>query len=149
MGQYFSRHYDHLIVATKKRRPDLKPELLKGVGELIAETLRHRRCILLAFGGTADHVHLLIEIHRSKSLAQIVRDIKSVGSDWLRAQGAAEGGFSWQSGWAAFSVSHSNLKSVRDYIGRQKEIHEKMSFRQELIGFLKKHEIPFDERYLH
>ena len=56
--------------------------------------------------------------------------------------------FSWQLGYGAFIVSHSNLEEVRRYIARQKEHHEKISFREEFIQFLKANGIEYDERYL-
>jgi hypothetical protein len=47
-----------------------------------------------------------------------------------------------------FSVSRSNLDEVRAYIARQKEHHREVSFRDEYLAFLKRHDIAFDERYL-
>ncbi len=148
MGQYFSRHYDHIIIATKKRRPDLSVAIRQGLKDVVAQALQHRKCSMLAFQGTADHIHILIELHRNKSLSEIIRDIKSLSTQWILHQEGANGEFSWQSGWAAFSVSHSNLGSVIEFIGKQDDLHQQMSFRDELMSFLTKHEVPFDKRYI-
>jgi folate-dependent phosphoribosylglycinamide formyltransferase PurN len=56
--------------------------------------------------------------------------------------------FHWQDGYAAFSVSESNAASVRQYIADQKEHHWKRSFQEELIQFLRKHGVEYDERYV-
>jgi putative transposase len=56
--------------------------------------------------------------------------------------------FAWQTGYAAFSVSKSGLEEVRGYIARQEEHHKRMSFKEELIALLKKHEIEYDERFV-
>ena len=56
--------------------------------------------------------------------------------------------FSWQRGYAAFTVSQSNLEEVRRYVAGQKEHHEKMSFRDEFIRFLKENHIEYDERFV-
>ncbi len=149
MGQYFSRHYDHLIIATKKRRPLLSEKIRKGLRKVIDETLKNRKCSAIAVNGTEDHIHILMEIHRSESLAGVARNLKSFTAKWIRHELDNDIEFQWQSGWAAFSVSHSNLKSVADFINKQSEVHKKMSFKEEMKSFLVKHEIPFDERYLY
>jgi hypothetical protein len=56
--------------------------------------------------------------------------------------------FAWQSGYGAFSVSRSNAEVVSRYIARQEEHHRKISFREEFVAFLRRHEIEFDERYV-
>ena len=56
--------------------------------------------------------------------------------------------FSWQRGYGAFTVSQSNVKDVRNYIARQKEHHAHVSFRDELIQFLKDNGIDYDERFV-
>ena len=56
--------------------------------------------------------------------------------------------FSWQRGYGAFTVSKSNVEQVSQYIRRQKEHHQKISFRDELIQFLKANGIEYDERYV-
>ncbi|MGO8732546.1 MAG: hypothetical protein ACLQVM_07120 [Terriglobia bacterium] len=54
----------------------------------------------------------------------------------------------WQTGYTAFSVSHSNLVSVKNYIANQEAHHRKMTFQKEVLAFLKKHEIEYDPRYV-
>ncbi len=56
--------------------------------------------------------------------------------------------FSWQAGYAAFSVSQSSVEAVQKYIERQEEHHRKISFQDELRALFKRHCIEFDERYV-
>jgi hypothetical protein len=56
--------------------------------------------------------------------------------------------FSWQRGYAAFTVSQSHVTEVQRYISRQKEHHQRVSFRDEFIEFLQENQIEFDERYV-
>ncbi|WP_050028343.1 hypothetical protein [Verrucomicrobium sp. BvORR034] len=56
--------------------------------------------------------------------------------------------FAWQCGYAAFSVSVSNLEKVKDYILRQEEHLKKVDFKAELVAMLKKHGVSWDERYI-
>ena len=67
---------------------------------------------------------------------------------WLKDQGDRYKTFEWQGGYAAFSVSHSNLDQVEQYILNQEEHHQKLTYKDELRAFLKRHEIESDERYL-
>ena len=57
--------------------------------------------------------------------------------------------FAWQTGYAAFSVSASNLLAVKKYIQNQEQHHRKMSFEQELVALLEKHGVEYDPRYLY
>jgi hypothetical protein len=45
-------------------------------------------------------------------------------------------------------VSESNVPAVSRYIATQEEHHKKHSFQQEFVAFLKKNNIPYDERYI-
>jgi putative transposase len=48
----------------------------------------------------------------------------------------------------AFSVSQSNAAAVLRYLTNQEEHHRKVSFQQELIAYLRRHGIEYDERYI-
>ena len=74
--------------------------------------------------------------------------MKSNSSGGVKRRWQDRRDFGWQTSYAAFSVSHSQKQSVLDYIAKQEEHHRKMSFQEELITFLKKHEVEYDERYL-
>ena len=77
-----------------------------------------------------------------------MKELKRVSNLWLKKQGRAYADFEWQGGYAAFSVSHSNLEQVTKYIATQQEHHKKVSFQDELRALLRKHNVEVDERYL-
>ena len=56
--------------------------------------------------------------------------------------------FAWQAGYAAFSVSVSNLGQVKRYIHDQARHHRKLSFQDEFRALLQKHGLEWDERYV-
>jgi len=56
--------------------------------------------------------------------------------------------FAWQAGYGVFSVSASNLESVRIYIEKQEVHHARLSFQDEFRSFLEKHGVAFDEKYV-
>ena len=105
-------------------------------------------CPPLIIGGVEDHVHALARFGRTITIADWVKELKRVSNLWLREQGREYARFEWQGGYAAFSVSPSNLESVKEYIAKQEEHHRKMSFQDELRALLRKHNVEWDERHL-
>ena len=97
-------------------------------------------------GGVADHVHILCRLSRTRTLAELVREIKRTSSKWIKTKGLRH--FGWQNGYGAFSVSPSHVARVRRYIARQEEHHRKQSFQDEYRGFLDRYGIDYDERYV-
>ena len=146
MPQSLLRINVHAVFSTKGREPMIldvwRPEMHSYIGGI----LRTRRCDLLAAGGIEDHMHLLFRMTATTCVADLVRDIKSNSSLWRHENG--DSGFAWQSGYGAFSVGPTQVNDVIEYISRQREHHAKVSFQGELLGFLKKYDIEYDERYL-
>lgn len=94
-----------------------------------------------------DHVHLLARFARTITQAEWVKELKRVSSLWLKEEHSIRG-FAWQGGYAAFSVSASNLEQVKRYIERQEQHHRKCNFQDELRALFRKHDIEWDKRYV-
>ena len=92
-----------------------------------------------------DHVHLLVQLPPVLTLAKAVSFLKANSSKWMNEHRMR---FAWQQGYGAFSVSASNLDTVKKYIASQARHHRKMSFEDEFVGLLRKHGIPFDPKYV-
>lgn len=97
-------------------------------------------------GGVADHVHLLVSLRPVHCLADVMRDMKKDSSTW--AKDNFDRSFTWQEGYAAFTVSPSATNSVKKYIANQEAHHAKYSFVDELKEMLEKAGIEYDEKYL-
>ena len=95
-----------------------------------------------------DHVHILFSISKNIGISQIVKEVKTGSSKWIKTKGEAFRQFHWQSGYGAFSVTESHIDAVKKYIANQEEHHRKMTFQEEFVQLLKKHHIEYDERYL-
>jgi REP element-mobilizing transposase RayT len=136
----------HLVLSTKDRRPliteDMEPSLYAYRGGII----RSEKGVLLAAGGMPDHLHLLVRYCADAKLSDLLRTLKSRSSKWIHDEYTTD--FSWQVGYAAFTVSQSGVPEVKKYIGNQKVHHKKRDFKVELITMLKLHEIEYDERYV-
>jgi len=149
MPQALSAVYVHLVFSTKDRRPFLLDKSLReSLHRQLGAISKSLQCPPLIVGGVEDHVHLLCRFGRTLTQAEWVKELKRVSNIWLKEQGRDLSGFEWQSGYADFSVSQSNLEQVKQYIADQGDHHSKLSFEHELRAFLIKHQVEFDERYL-
>jgi putative transposase len=111
----------------------------------MAGIARNHEFLVLANGGMADHVHLLIQLPPVLALAKAISVVKSNSARWMNEHGMD---FNWQEGYGAFSVSASNLGTVERYIADQERHHRKKTYEQEFLGLLRKHRIPFDPEYV-
>lgn len=110
-------------------------------------TSKTLKCPTLIVGGVEDHIHLLGRFGRTITQADWVKELKRVSNLWLKDEGGLTN-FEWQSAYADFSVSQSNLEQVTSYIANQEEHHRKMTFQDELRAVLTKHQVEWDERYV-
>lgn len=143
MSQSYTCLYFHVIFSTKQRRAlitaDLRERLYAYIGSIVA----HENGRLICAGGTEDHVHLLVSLRAQTALADMLRLFKTNSSKWVHETFVQKRDFGWQDGYSAFSVSHSNVERVRRYIAQQEEHHRRASFQEELLEFLKRHNMKF------
>jgi REP element-mobilizing transposase RayT len=99
-------------------------------------------------GGVEDHLHILLNLSRTISIANLVETIKVQSSKWIKTKGIPYWKFHWQAGYGAFSVSSSAVDAVTQYILGQKEHHRKRTFKDEFRVLLDKHEMEYDEAYV-
>jgi putative transposase len=139
---------NHVVFSTKNREPfidaDLVPRLYGYIGGIVQNT----KSVLLAVGGIEDHVHLLVSLGRTTSIADFIRNVKTNSSLWVHETFPERSAFGWQSGYGAFSVSKSVIPRVKDYIAIQRDHHRRETYQEEFLRFLREHDLEYDERYL-
>ena len=148
MSQSLVKNLVHLVYSTKHREPWIPKEHRDALFAYQAGIFKQWESPALAIGGVEDHVHTLFALSKNHPLKKIVEEVKKGSSKWMKNDGPRLPQFSWQAGYAAFSVSQSNVEAVRRYIEGQEEHHRKMSFQDELRALFKRHGIEFDERYV-
>src|SRR5205823_4402610 len=144
---YTSLHY-HIVFSTKNRDPFLVETVRQRLFAYLGGIARENKMTALEIGGVADHVHLLLSIPASLALSKAVQLLKGGSSHWLKETFPNVNDFAWQDGYAAFTVSQSQLDDVRAYIRSQPEHHRTKTFVEEYRAFLTRHRIEYDERYL-
>ncbi len=143
MPHTYNQMIVHVVFSTKERRPLIKEP--KKMWAYMAGICRNIHVESLAIGGMPDHTHLLINIPTDVAMAKVVNQLKSNSSKWAKAGNPL---FAWQQGFAAFSVSASNVGAVKDYIRTQEEHHRKRSFEGEFLALLRKHGVPYDLKFV-
>jgi REP element-mobilizing transposase RayT len=144
---YTSLHY-HFVFSTKNREPWIAPSIEQRVWEFIGGIARHHGMTALQVGGIEDHIHALITAPPTIAPFQIAQFLKGGSSKWIHEEFSTLRGFSWQDGYGAFALSKSDIPDVIAYIQNQREHHQKMTFQEEYLEFLKNNNISYDERYL-
>lgn len=148
MAQTIFSCYIHIVFSTKHRVKLIPNEIERELYAFIGGICKRYDCVLISAGGTSDHIHLLISVNKNHLVPTLIGDIKRSSSKWLKTKGEMLGKFAWQDGYSAFSVGHSQLNVVKEYILSQKEHHVEKLFEDEMRTFYKKYEIDFDERYI-
>ncbi len=146
MSHTYTANLLHLVFSTKHRRDLIPPELQPRLWGYMAEIGRNRAIHILAVGGIANHAHVLLSLPAIMPLAKAAQALKGISSKWMNEIG--RGDFAWQEGYAAFSVSRSQLSSVISYVNSQPEHHRKHSFESEFLSLLTKHGIEYDPKYV-
>ncbi|KAA3610200.1 MAG: IS200/IS605 family transposase [Calditrichaeota bacterium] len=148
MAGTFSQIYIQVVFAVQNRSNLLHKSFRDEVFKYMAGIIKNKGQKPIIINGVEDHVHLFIGLKPAMAISDLVRDVKNNTSNFINGQGWIKGHFSWQSGYGAFSYGQSQIDSVYNYILNQETHHHKKTFREEYLDFLKKFEIPFDERYL-
>ena len=138
----------HIVFSTKHREPILADEIRDELHAYIGGILTNLKGKLLRAGSVADHIHLLVASPRTCSISELVQDLKTSTSKWLKHKDLRYTNFHWQGGYGAFSISPSHRAALEKYIDNQAEHHRKHSFEDEFRRLLKKYGIDYDERYV-
>ena len=120
----------------------------EGSVQLPLGILKNKKCHLHQLGGVEDHIHILTSIHSTVCLADLIRDLKTSSTSWIRQNKVFRDFPGWQNEYGAFTKSHSDRDGVTAYIRNQAEHHRTESFVDELRRLLKEEGIAFEERYL-
>lgn len=148
MPQSLSSILIHLVFSTKNREPFITPEIEPDLHPYMARIFRDHNSPSLIINGTADHIHALFVLGRTIAIANLIEEVKTGSSKWLKTMGREFRNFYWQRGYGAFSIGQSNVAEVKRYIRNQKEHHRRVTFEEEYGQLLKRYEIEFDERYV-
>ena len=149
MSQSLANLAVHIVFSTKNRQPwlkdqDLRRELYAFMATVYKEKVDSPAMVI---NGVGDHVHALCMLSRKFAVMDVVREVKTATSRWMKKQAPRNDRFTWQAGYGAFSVSESNINQVKQYIHAQEQHHRRMTFQDEFRELCRRHGIEWDERY--
>lgn len=148
MSQSLSKLYVHLIFHIKSSSETIRDEDKNSIYSYMGSIIKDNESIPILINGTDDHVHILCVMSKNIALSKLTEEIKRHSSRWIKTIHSQYKSFAWQGGYAGFSVSQSLHDKTKNYIRNQEEHHKKMSFKEELILFLKEYGIEYNEQYL-
>src|SRR4029077_4496077 len=138
----------HYVWSTKNWEPLLNSELRQRLWPYLGGIAKENKMKALAIGGVADHVHMLVSLPATVSVATAIQLLKGNSSKWIHETFPKMRSFEWQEGYGAFSIGLSGLDATVSYIKNQAEHHRTRSFREEFEAMLRKHGLDCDERIL-
>ncbi len=148
MADTYSKIYIQVVFAVKGRENLIpnnhKEELYKYITGIVTNEGQK----LIAINGMPDHIHILVGSKPSKSLSDLVRDVKANSSRFINEKNWVLGKFEWQKGFGAFSYGHSQLTRIINYIQDQEIHHKRFSFKEEYSRFLDLYNVDFNPDYI-
>ncbi len=148
MANTYTQIYIHVVFAVEGRQNLIAPEHDNELQKFITGIVSGQKQKLIAINNMPDHLHLLVGLRPDSSLSDLVRDIKSGSSKFIKEKRWVAGRFSWQEGFGAFSYSRSQLGTVIRYIENQQRHHTRKSFHEEYIELLEKFGVDYDRKYI-
>ena len=147
MAQSLSKILVHIVFSTKNRKQFIDQEIESELHAYLAGICKNNNSKVFKIGGMEDHIHLACTLPRTLAPSNLIAELKRSSSKWMKVN-KNQVDFSWQSGFGIFSFSESQIPLVINYIEKQKEHHQKISFQDELRILLNKYNIDYDEDYL-
>ena len=148
MAGTFSQVYIHVIFAVKGRQNLISKNWNEELYKYIAGIIKGKNQKTIIVNGMPDHIHAFIGLSPSMAISDLVRDIKNNSSNFINENRYVKGKFAWQTGYAVFSYSRSQVNSVYNYIKNQEKHHKKKTFKEEYLEMLNKFEAEYNEKYL-
>jgi len=148
MAGTYTRLYYHIVFSTKNRKRFISEAVEEELHKYICGIVRGIGGICVEINSMPDHVHMLAILPPKISISDALRNIKATSSKWIHENNADLAMFGWQDGYAAFTVSQSQVDSVMEYFRNQKHQHAERDFRAELVRLLDKQGVEYDEQYL-
>jgi REP element-mobilizing transposase RayT len=143
----YTQLFVQLVFAVHNREALITPQIEERLYAYIIGIIEKRKHTLIAIGGTADHIHILVRMHPTQSISDLVRDIKTNSSRMVNENKLLHGRFSWQNAYGAFTYSKSQVPAVKRYVLNQKEHHKKETFKGEILRIFEMLDIPYSDEY--
>jgi putative transposase len=148
MANTYSQIYLQFVFAVKNRQSLVPKAHKEELHKYFTALVQNRKAKMLAVNCMPDHTHIFVGFKPVISISDFIKEIKVESNEFINGQRWTNCKFEWQQGYGVFSYSHSHIDSVVKYVLNQEEHHRKRTFKEEYLEFMRKFEIPFDDKYL-
>jgi putative transposase len=148
MANTYTQCYVHLVFSPKNRQALISKVWKTELEKYITGIIQNRKHKLLAIGAMPDHIHILIGYNLNELIPDLVEEIKTSSTIWMKEKRLSKFKFEWQHVYGAFTHSRMQIDAVVNYILNQEQHHEKKSFKDEYLEMLIKNGVEFKEEYL-
>ena len=148
MANTYHQIYLQFVFAVQYRQCLITREHKEELHKYMTGLAQHRKAKMLAIHCMPDHAHLFVGFDPAVFIPDFVKEIKVASNEFVNNKKWTKTKFAWQQGYGVFSYSRSHIDNVIKYVLNQEQHHKKKTFRQEYVEFLKKFEVPYEEKYL-
>jgi REP element-mobilizing transposase RayT len=149
MANTYSQIFMHYIFAVQNRISLISNNWQVDLYRYMSGIITNNGHKTFVINRMPDHVHALVSMNPKQTPSDLMHDVKRSSSLWINENRLIPGKFSWQEGFGVFSYGKSQVPSIASYIEQQKKHHERQTFLDEYIQFLRLFEIEFDQRYIY
>ena len=137
----------HIVFRTKYSKPTLPNEYSEELYRYISGFISNKKSYLYRINGMPDHIHILVGLHSTLSLADFVKVLKTSTNLWMKENGNFPDFESWGEKYGAFTCFYKGKESIIEYIKNQREHHKDESFTDEYRRLIEESGIEIDEQY--
>lgn len=148
MAQPVIKHFLHIVFTTKGQKELINQEVEDKIIKEISKIFGHHQTHILAIGAHLNHIHILCNLSRDIALKYLIREAKFGSEIWIQKEYPELTDFKWQDGYAAFSISPSEVDSLTETINKHHDYHQDLSFEDEYAALLKKYNVDYRAYYL-
>ena len=148
MPNTYSQMYAQIVFATRGREISIPQKHKEELHKYITGIVNNRKQKLLAINAMPEHIHIFIGFKPNICISDLVQEIKTASSIFIKEKQWIKGRFYWQEGFGSFTYSHSQLTNVINYINNQEQHHKRKTFKEEYLEILQKYDIEFNDAYL-
>ena len=139
----------HIVIRPKGSHPVITGQYERELFAYITGFCKNKGCKLYRINGMPDHLHMLLELTSSVSLADFIRTLKLSTHQYMKTH---QDFFPMFEGWAheyfAVTYNYKDKEMVRQYIMGQKEHHRHVSLKDEFRALLMECGVEYKEEYL-
>ena len=137
----------HVVFRTYRSERVIDEKYERELYAYLYNVATNARVKVYRIGGMPDHIHMLVDLPPSLSIASFMQHLKVASSKWMKEQDCFPHFKGWAKEYAALSYSLRDKEKIVNYIKGQKDHHRTVSFVEEYRLFLMEYGKKIEEKY--